>query len=328
MLQQNLDISEYSEGPFLTGAGSDARHFMLVSPDASAGYAAAACAEILNCANRFLNEDRFSWEVSEGLDVVRIRSLHDMARTGLVLIGGTERPWLPGDATLQQVRPRVQSARHLCVVGSGVFVPLAVGHLNDKTLCVHPNFRAAVLEMAPFARVRGQVITHSHRLSSAIGGMAAAAMILDLIGQQIGAFTAQAIAEYLGMCHPKQKNDSRMHWDLVRRSQGRPVITESLTVMQSNLESTLSTRQIARAIGVSPRHLERSFSSDLNSSPMRVYRELRLDRAHRLLVQTSLPILEVAAACGFNSTSNLSKWYRKAYGESPGESRKLASGGQ
>lgn len=326
MLQRNLDISDYSEGPFESGARSDARHFMLVSCKEAAGHAA-ACAEVLNCANRFLNADRFSWEVTEGLDIVCERSLQGMNKTGLVMIGGTERPWQIGTAARQQVKSRVQSAQHLCVVGSGVFIALAAGHLNDKTLSVHPNFRLAVLEMAPFVRVNRQVITHSHRLSSATGGMAAAAMILDLISQQIGAFTAQAIAEYLGMRHPQQNGESRMHWDLIRRSQGKPVIAEALAVMQNNLEDVLSTRQIARAIGVSPRHLERCFNSDLNSSPMRIYRDLRLDRARQLLVQTSLPICEVAAACGFSSTSNLSKWYREAHGEPPSKSRKLAFNG-
>ena len=49
--------------------------------------------------------------------------------------------------------------------------------------------------------------------------------------------------------------------------------------------------------------------------------ELRLARARLLLLQTELPVLEVALACGFVSASHFSKCYRDVYGCTPRDQR-------
>ena len=48
----------------------------------------------------------------------------------------------------------------------------------------------------------------------------------------------------------------------------------------------------------------------MGRSPARYYLEIRLDRARHLLVQSSMPVVEVAVACGFVSASHFSKCYR------------------
>lgn len=43
------------------------------------------------------------------------------------------------------------------------------------------------------------------------------------------------------------------------------------------------------------------------------YLELRLEQALRLLTQSTLPVVEVALACGFVSPSHFAKCYREQY---------------
>ena len=50
---------------------------------------------------------------------------------------------------------------------------------------------------------------------------------------------------------------------------------------------------------------------------------LRLMRARQLLLQTSLPIVDVAFACGFVSTPHFSKCYREHFGIPPREERHI-----
>lgn len=85
--------------------------------------------------------------------------------------------------------------------------------------------------------------------------------------------------------------------------------------------------EIAEIIGISPRQLERRFRTTLDSSPLQICRILRLGRARSLLVQTGLPIREIALASGFGSTSALSRWYREHFGEPPGRARSKAFDG-
>ncbi len=48
---------------------------------------------------------------------------------------------------------------------------------------------------------------------------------------------------------------------------------------------------------------------------------LGLQRARHLLLQSSMPVVDVAVACGFVSASHFSKCYRELYGRSPQQER-------
>ena len=73
--------------------------------------------------------------------------------------------------------------------------------------------------------------------------------------------------------------------------------------MEENLEEPLDRGDLAKAAGLSSRQLERLFRKYLNRSPARYYVELRLNRARLLLLQTNMPVIDVALACGFVSAS-------------------------
>jgi transcriptional regulator GlxA family with amidase domain len=80
-------------------------------------------------------------------------------------------------------------------------------------------------------------------------------------------------------------------------------------------------RDIAAAVELSPRQLERLFAKYLKLNPSRYYLELRLDHARMLLSQTTHPILDVAVASGFASASHFSRCYRMLYGRKPSDER-------
>jgi len=57
--------------------------------------------------------------------------------------------------------------------------------------------------------------------------------------------------------------------------------------------------------------------------PKRYYLEMRLRRARELLLQTAMPIMDITAACGFQSPPHFSKCYRNLYGYPPSAERKI-----
>jgi transcriptional regulator GlxA family with amidase domain len=93
--------------------------------------------------------------------------------------------------------------------------------------------------------------------------------------------------------------------------------------MEENIEKPLSLEKIAKATGLSRRQIERLFKRDLNCVPKRYYLEMRLRRARELLLQTSMPIMDITAACGFQSPPHFSKCYRSQYGYPPSAERKI-----
>ncbi|MFQ5760184.1 MAG: helix-turn-helix domain-containing protein, partial [Acidiferrobacterales bacterium] len=94
-----------------------------------------------------------------------------------------------------------------------------------------------------------------------------------------------------------------------------------IALMEANLEQPLLHHELAPAVGLSKRQMERLFSRYLDTTPSRYYMDLRLKMGRRLLEQTSLPILEVALACGFSSPGHFSHRYRALFGVSPRQER-------
>jgi transcriptional regulator GlxA family with amidase domain len=93
--------------------------------------------------------------------------------------------------------------------------------------------------------------------------------------------------------------------------------------MEGNEEDLLAVQDIARAAGVSVRQLERLFLQHLQTSPLKYYTGLRLDRARRLLSMTELSVSEIACATGFGTSSQLSRRFKHRFGYSPHQHRLL-----
>src|SRR5690606_15850815 len=94
-----------------------------------------------------------------------------------------------------------------------------------------------------------------------------------------------------------------------------------IELMEANLAEPLSLVEIADRVGLSRRQIERLFRQEMGRSPARYYLEIRLDRARHLLLQSTMPVVEVAVACGFVSASHFSKCYREVYARSPQQER-------
>ena len=86
--------------------------------------------------------------------------------------------------------------------------------------------------------------------------------------------------------------------------------------MEANLEEPISLQELADFVQLSRRQLERLFLKYLHCTPSRYYLKLRLDRARRLVKQSSRSIVEITSMCGFVSTTHFSRCYRKYIGVS------------
>jgi len=59
----------------------------------------------------------------------------------------------------------------------------------------------------------------------------------------------------------------------------------------------------------------------LAKTPNQVINEIRLENARKLLVETRLPISQIAYQCGFAEPSYFSKQFRRLFGEIPSQMR-------
>ena len=80
--------------------------------------------------------------------------------------------------------------------------------------------------------------------------------------------------------------------------------------------------QLARQFGFSPSTFRRLWQKYVSESPMRFVNSLRMKQACRLLCETDLPIMQIAAALGFDDPLYFSKKFHKHTGETARDYRR------
>jgi AraC family carnitine catabolism transcriptional activator len=103
------------------------------------------------------------------------------------------------------------------------------------------------------------------------------------------------------------------------------VISRAKAIMAEHVDEPLTCAELARRTGLSLRQLERRFKARTHSSLLQQYRLIRIAKAHQLLQQTSMPVTEVALACGFSSPEYFCRLYRSMLGCSPSADRRQST---
>jgi AraC family transcriptional regulator of arabinose operon len=87
--------------------------------------------------------------------------------------------------------------------------------------------------------------------------------------------------------------------------------------MAREMERPFRMDQLARSCGLSPSRFAHLFREQMGRSPRAYAEDRRMERAVRLLRLTTLPVAEVAAACGFEDPLYFSSRFRRWTKSSP-----------
>lgn len=88
-------------------------------------------------------------------------------------------------------------------------------------------------------------------------------------------------------------------------SPGGDAIDHALRFIRNHSHRPLTVQQVAAAVGVTRRTLERKFAEVVGRSPRQELEWLRVQRARKLLLETRRPIKEIAYQCGFRESRGL-----------------------
>jgi transcriptional regulator GlxA family with amidase domain len=98
-------------------------------------------------------------------------------------------------------------------------------------------------------------------------------------------------------------------------------LISAIGTMERQLASPLPRAALAKAANISVRQLERLFARYLGVTIDQHYVSLRLAKARALLRQTSLPVIQIGAECGFSNASHFARVYRTTFGMPPSKDR-------
>ena len=95
--------------------------------------------------------------------------------------------------------------------------------------------------------------------------------------------------------------------------------------MRLNFARRIDVADVAAALNISRRTLEKRFDEVRGEGVADALRRIRLERVCRLLGETEKPVPEIADACGFVSAKHLMTLFKRTYGMTMGEWRKIHS---
>lgn len=102
-----------------------------------------------------------------------------------------------------------------------------------------------------------------------------------------------------------------------------PHLRRALMFIRDHAGPAIAVPGVARAAGVSRRSLELLFRNIVGHSILSEIRRVRTEKIARLLVETELPVSEIAQSMGFEDQQHISRYFRKTRNSSPLAFRKL-----
>lgn len=103
-------------------------------------------------------------------------------------------------------------------------------------------------------------------------------------------------------------------------------LKEMLCCLHEHYDRPISLEEVAAAAKVGKRECLRCFQRTIGVTPIQYLLRYRVRQASRLLVETDLPVTEIALRCGFESPSYFSLTFRRLTGRTPRDYRRCFAG--
>ncbi len=207
-------------------------------------------------------------------------------------------------------------------VCTGTYVLAKAGLLDGYRATIHWENQASLASEHDGLEIGADLFEIDRNRFTCAGGTAAADMMLSLIMRDHGPDLAAAVADQL-IHHRIREAGERQRMDLrMRLGIAHPKLLHVVGLMEKTFAEPLCSQELAEAVQLSKRQLERLFLKYLGRSPAKHYLRIRLEHARHLIRQTAMPLLAVAIECGFTSASHFSKAYVDHFGRPPSSERK------
>lgn len=117
---------------------------------------------------------------------------------------------------------------------------------------------------------------------------------------------------------------SEVLWKLpaVRGGLAPVVLRNIMAFIEEHLASPLTLAELAVQAGLSEFHFARMFKQSTQLAPHQYVMQRRMAKAEQLVRGSTLPLTEIALACGFNSSSHFSNRFKSVYGCTPSTLRR------
>ena len=292
---------------------------------------------VMRMANRQSGRELYRWSCvtpdgepvssSAGLRMLPDGDLASLQNVDLLFVCGGYNPQrYCKDALLDALRRFEKQGVQLGALCTGSRILAAAGLLDGYRCAIHWEHADSLREQFPHVQVSSGLFAIDRGRYTCSGGVSSMDLMLNIVATDHGADLAREISEHFVLERVRTQDDAQrppLHYLIGAGNQ--PKLVDAVAMMEANIEEPLALAELAGYAGVSRRQLERLFQDHLHCTPLRYYLDLRLNRGRLLLLQTTLPVAEIAIRCGFSNSTWFGKRYVEKYGKRPSDERRMAS---
>lgn len=285
-------------------------------------YEVAAVTQTLKVANEVLGEARFSWRyvshtpgllTGESGMILRAEPAmdnHDLLDI-MIVVGGRRSP---EPSWLVRLRQMQRLGRPVALLSGAASAYIRTAKVKDGAVTTHWRDSVGLLEDGRFSNLTNHLSEMAGGIITAAGSGATEELIIGLLAPQLNDNDVTELGNRLMLpfvrkSHAEQPSNLS-HIPALHDAR----IKTAVSMMQDTLDAPLPIVELASAIGVSTRHLERMFKDAFDETPARFYKRLRTNRARAMIEETQMSIIEIAVANGFGTSSSLSEALKTEYG--------------
>lgn len=291
---------------------------------------------VLRMANRLSGRELYRYSVfsidgepvvsSAGLELKMDGSFHTTIDMNILIVcGGYNVKNYCDKLVIDALRSMDKKGIPLGAICTGSYVLAAAGLLDGYRSTIHWENIASMREQFPKLNISSSLFVIDRDRYTCSGGISSIDLMLNLVASIHGHQLVQQISEQFTCDRVRTEKDPQRAPLQYLIGASQPRLVDAVVLMEANIEEPLSLDEIAEYVGISRRQLERLFNRYLHCAPSRYYLELRLSRARLLLLQTSIPVIDVAISCGFSTAPHFSKCYSDLYGKPPSNERRALS---
>jgi transcriptional regulator GlxA family with amidase domain len=220
------------------------------------------------------------------------------------------------------IRRTAKRARRMVTACLGSYVLAEAGLLDGRRAATHwaadKDFRRrypdVILDTEP-------IYVKDANLYTSAGATSILDLMLALVEEDFGSELALRVGQGLVMFLRRPANQSQFSVPLTGLKTDDERIREVISHIAKNPGSDLAVERLGQLAGMSPRNFTRIFSREIGMTPGKFVELSRLESARRYLEQSTMPVGEIAHACGYSTTDGMRLAFDRNLGVTPREYR-------
>ncbi|MFE7169498.1 GlxA family transcriptional regulator [Streptomyces sp. NPDC057616] len=242
---------------------------------------------------------------SGGLDLYVRDGLEAVRAADTVVVAGTGAPYEPDPRIVAAVREADAAGKRIASLCTGAFQLAEAGLLHGRRATTYWAHADELRRRYPQVDLQGDVLyVQDGPYVTASGYAAGIDLCLHVIRTDYGAAVANEVAR-LALVAPVRPGGQTQFTHTPLPPERGVVCSDTRGWAMRNLDKPLTLADLARHAGVSVRTLTRRFHAESGVSPLQWLLHQRIERAKELLETTTLPMDQVARACGLGTADSL-----------------------